>query len=319
MNDQNQLSQAIKNEAKKQGFNPVGIAKIPGGARIQTRTASLQRWLEAGHHADMKWMEAPRRENIESLLNGAKSVLAVGLNYYVEEEKAPNSLSIARYAWGKDYHKTIKQRLKKIGQWLEKERPNSRWKICVDSSPLLDKAWAEEAGIGWIGKNSNLINPKLGSWMVIGHLICTEPLTPDEPETPLCGKCQDCLEACPTKAISEPFVVDARRCLAYHTIENRNKSLPEEIKKSLGTWVAGCDICQDVCPWNQKSIPSSSDPDVIPKKWILNLTREEALQWDDKQWNEKTNESALKRIKPWMWRRNIEATKKNKPSTLNTK
>ena len=314
MDAQNELSKNLKKVAEGEGFNPVGIACIPGSSQIELRTQSLQKWLNAGFQAEMKWMAAPRRKDIESLLEGVKSVLAVGMNYYVDAKPKENSLSIARYAWGKDYHKVIEQRLKRVGHWLEAERPNCRWKICVDSAPLLDKAWAEEAGLGWIGKNSNLINKKTGSWMVLGHLLSTEELTPDEPAKQRCGECEACINACPTKAISEPFIVNANQCLAYHTIENRNSKLPQEIIKSLGTWVAGCDICQDVCPWNQKRIPSSVDPEMQPKEWMLNLKPYEALSWDDQEWQERLQGTALKRIKPWMWRRNAKAIQNNQAS-----
>ncbi|WP_320668371.1 tRNA epoxyqueuosine(34) reductase QueG [Prochlorococcus sp. MIT 1307] len=307
MKTPSELSKALKKEAKSQGFTLVGIATIPGSDRIALRTAALQRWLNAGHQGEMKWMAAPRRQKIETLLEDAKSLLSVGLNYYVKENKEAQALSIARYGWGKDYHKVIKQRLKRIGRWLEKERPNTAWKICVDSAPLLEKAWAEEAGLGWIGKNSNLINQHHGSWMVLGHLLSTEPLLPDTPTKPLCGKCQICIDACPTKAISEPFVINSNLCLAYHTIENRSAALPKTITASLGNWIAGCDICQEVCPWNQKELQSSKDPAMQPKDWMLKLTKEQALSWSDNKWNEKLNGSALKRIKPWMWRRNAEA------------
>ncbi|WP_320675860.1 tRNA epoxyqueuosine(34) reductase QueG [Prochlorococcus sp. MIT 1300] len=313
---QSELTQELKNQAKIEGFTPVGIARIPGSKRLSLRTAALERWLNANYQADMNWMAAERRKKIETLLEGVCSVLAVGLNYYVDKNPIPGTLSIARYGWGKDYHKVVNQRLRKIGRWLEKERPGCRWKVCVDTAPLLDKAWAEEAGIGWIGKNSNLINAQNGSWMVIGHLLCTEPLIPDKPATPSCGQCQLCLEHCPTNAITEPFVVDARLCIAYHNIENRNSSLPSEITESIGNWVAGCDICQEICPWNQKPLPSSKDPDVQPKPWVLGLTTKQALQWDDETWKTNLRNSALKRIKPWMWRRNAYAVQKKKKKSF---
>ncbi len=309
---QNQLSDELKAEVRRLGFHLVGIARTPGSNRIKMRTASLERWLNAGNQADMGWMEAPRRKNIETLLEGVQSVVVVGLNYFTKEAIInKDKLLIARYAWGNDYHKVIEKRLKKVGKWLEKKRVNCKWTICVDSKPLLEKAWAEEAGIGWIGKNSNLINKNHGSWMVIGHLLCTEALTPDKPSEPLCGNCQKCIEACPTNAISEPFVVNSQKCIAYHNIENRNKELPENIKKSIGKWIAGCDICQEVCPWNEKAIPNQKDPDVQPKKWILNLTKEQVIEWDDDMWKKKLKNSALKRIKPWMWRRNAKTIDKN--------
>jgi epoxyqueuosine reductase len=314
--DQDQLSDELKEQARKQGFDPVGIARFPGSNRIQLRSAALQRWLNAGHQADMGWMAAPRRQRANELLEGMTSLLAVGLNYFVNTQRPTGSLLVARYGRGRDYHRVVEQRLRRVGRWLEQQRPDCRWKICVDAAPLLEKAWAEEAGLGWIGKHSNLIHSQQGSWMVLGHLLCTEPLTPDKPAKSLCGKCQSCLDVCPTKAITEPFVIDARLCLAYHTIENRNPDLPANIVNHLGNWVAGCDICQDVCPWNQTSLLSSKDPDIQPRNWLLNLTRDQALSWSDTTWNEQLRGSALKRIKPWMWRRNAAATQSNKPPTL---
>ncbi len=299
------LTQKIKEKAFEEGFDAVGIAKVPGSSRIKLRTDSLERWLKAGHQAKMEWMKSPKRKNIEQMLQGVQSVLAVGLNYYIDTEKTPKDFSIARYGWGDDYHKIIEKKLKKIAKLLEKERPNSKSKICVDTSAFLDKAWAEEAGIGWIGKNSNIINSKIGSWMFLGHLLSTEVLEADEPSKSICGECEKCIEACPTKAIEEPFVVNANKCLAYHTLENREKELPKNIISKMGNWVAGCDICQEVCPWNKTNIPSTSEPDLQPSQWILNISKKEALSWSDSQWKENLKSSALKRIKPWMWRRNI--------------
>ncbi|AAP99053.1 MULTISPECIES: tRNA epoxyqueuosine(34) reductase QueG [Prochlorococcus] len=309
---QDELSYSLKREAEKKGFQPVGIARITKSKRIKLRTDALERWIEAGHHADMNWMKAPARIEAEKLLYGVKSVLVVGLNYFtIPENKKPNQLLIGRYAQGNDYHKVIEKRLKEIGKWLQTKRPDSKWKICVDSKPLLEKAWAEEAGLGWIGKNSNLINSKQGSWMVLGNLLSTEELIPDKPSESLCGKCQKCIEACPTKAIVEPFVIDSRKCIAYHNIENRNKDIPIEIQKAMGLWIAGCDICQEICPWNQQKIPISLDPDTQPKEWILDLTAKQAKEWDDKNWQKKLKGSSLKRIKPWMWRRNANYILKN--------
>ena len=299
------LSAELKHQARSQGFEPVGIACLPGGPQLQLRTAALQRWLTAGHQADMNWMAKSSRAQAGLLLDGAKSLLAVGLNYYVRQERKPGCLAVARYGWGRDYHRVVSQRLRRLGRWLEEQCPGSRWRVCVDTAPLLDKAWAEEAGLGWIGKHSNLIQAQRGSWMVIGHLLTTEKLQADRPSTPLCGRCHDCIDACPTKAIREPFVVDARRCIAYHTIENRSQQLPSMITATLGPWVAGCDICQDVCPWNHGLIPSSEDPDVQPRPWLLSLEREKAMVWSNASWDKRLQGSALRRIKPWMWRRNI--------------
>lgn len=311
-----QLSRALKQQALAQGFNPVGIARFPGGPRLQLRTAALQRWLEAGHHADMGWMEAPRRKDASTLLDNAISLLAVGLNYFVDAQPEPGSLRVARYGWGRDYHRVVEQRLRRVGHWLSEQRPDCRWRVCVDVAPLLDKAWAEEAGLGWIGKNSNLIHGQRGSWMVIGHLLTTLPLEADEPARSLCGRCTACLDACPTKAITEPFVVDSRRCIAYHTIENREQHLPTAISEAIGPWVAGCDICQDVCPWNHKQLPSSEEPELQPRPWLLNLSRDDLDSWDADTWDTNLRGSALRRIKPWMWRRNAAAAQADPPPSL---
>jgi len=312
-----ELSQNLKRKALDEGFDLVGIASVPGSKSIDLRTAALERWLSAGHHADMNWMHAEKRKNIETLLKGVSSLLAVGLNYYTNHAREPNALRIARYGWGRDYHKVIEKKLKKVGKWLEIQRPNSKWRVCVDSSPLLDKAWAEEAGIGWIGKNSNLINKEIGSWILIGHLLSTEKLLPDKRAKPFCAQCSACMDQCPTNAISEPFVVNSNLCIAYHTIENKSAKLPKKIKKSLDQWIAGCDICQDVCPWNNNRVPHNNDPDMQPKDWMLNLSVEEANNWSDDEWKEKVSGTALKRIKPWMWRRNLLAIKSS--NTINLK
>ncbi len=306
------LTHELKEKAKSKGFNPVGIAAIAGSNRIRMRTESLERWLNAGHHADMGWMKAPARFEIDRLLKGAQSVLVVGLNYFtLPPKKKLNNLLIGRYAWGNDYHKVLEKRLKEIGHWLTEQRPQSQWKVCVDSKPLLEKAWAEEAGLGWIGKNSNLINSKRGSWMVLGNLISTEKLIPDKPAIALCGKCQKCIDSCPTQAITEPFVVNARKCIAYHNIENRAKEIPIEIQKAMGNWVAGCDICQEECPWNQKEIPISYDPDTQAKDWIFNLTIKKAIESNEIDWKQLLQGSSLRRIKPWMWKRNVNYILKN--------
>jgi epoxyqueuosine reductase len=302
-----ELASALKAQALELGFNLVGIASARGSERIRLRNAALQRWLSAGHHGEMAWMQDPRRQAIEALLPGVRSVVAVGLNYYVDDQPAPGSLKVARYGWGRDYHRVIDGRLRALGRWLESNQPQSQWRACVDSTPLLDKAWAEEAGLGWIGKHSNLINRDWGSWLLIGHLLTDLELPADEPATPNCGACRACLDACPTQAITEPFVVDARRCIAFHTIENRADQLPADIASNLNGWVAGCDICQDVCPWNQQALVSSTDPDLQPRPWWLDLQGADALGWSDGAWDEKLRASALRRIKPSMWRRNIAA------------
>lgn len=311
--DPGALALALKQQAGDLGFDPVGIAAVPGSPRITLRSAALERWLAAGHQADMGWMADPRRRAIEALLPGVRSVVAVGLSYYVDQVRMPGGLAVARYGWGRDYHRVIDGRLRQLGRWLEQQAPGVQWRACVDSAPLMDKVWAEEAGLGWIGKHGNLIHPKRGSWLLLGHLLTGLELPADQPATPQCGSCSRCIPACPTRAISEPFVVDSRRCIAFHTIENRNPQLPDAITAQMSPWVAGCDACQDACPWNQQPLESSKDPDVQPRPWLLNLQAEEALQWTDEEWDKRLRASALRRIKPWMWRRNLQAAQADNP------
>ena len=307
--DIKEISKKLKSKAIYEGFSIAGIANIPGSSRINLRTEALDRWLENNFHGDMKWMETEKRKNINLILDGAKSVLAVGYNYLSETSVKDNNLKIAKFGQGHDYHKVIKKKLKIIGRWINTELPECKWKICVDSSPLLEKAWAEESGLGWIGKNSNLINKDNGSWLLLGFIIFDTQFEPDRPSKSLCGQCEKCIERCPTNAITEPFVINSQLCIAYHTIENRDLNLPIIIQENLNGWIAGCDICQDVCPWN-KSAPTNKSTDTKSKGWIKKLSID-ALNWSDEKWSENLKGTTLKRIKPWMWKRNIKASIKN--------
>ena len=305
-----EISKKLKERAINEGFSICGIASIPGSSRLKLRTNALDRWLSNKHHSEMKWMEAEKRKNIGLLLDGAKSVLSVGFTYISSQNNGKNkTLKVGKFGQGEDYHKVIYKKLKNIGIWINNEIPDCKWKICVDTSPLLEKAWAEESGLGWIGKNSNLINKKHGSWFTLGFLILTEDLEPDKPHQSLCGKCDKCIEHCPTNAIVEPFVIKSDLCIAYHTIESREKTIPKKIEENLNGWVAGCDICQDICPWNNSVIYNDSF-ETTPKEWIKSLNIE-SLGWDDKTWEKNLERTTLKRIKPWMWRRNIKANLKN--------
>ncbi len=303
--DKKEISKKLKERAILEGFTIAGIASIPGSSRIKLRTSALERWLSNNHHSEMKWMEAERRKNISSLLEDAKSVLSVGFTYNSSNNDNNNLFKVGKFGQGEDYHKVIYKKLKNIGKWIDIEIPECKWKICVDTSPLLEKAWAEESGLGWIGKNSNLINKKNGSWFTLGFIILTKDLVPDKPHQSLCGKCDLCIEQCPTKAIIEPFVIKSDLCISYHTIESRAKTIPKEIEENLNGWIAGCDICQDVCPWN-RSVPYNDTYETNPKEWLKNLSIE-SLNWDDKTWKKNLKGSTLRRIKPWMWRRNIKA------------
>jgi len=307
--DKKEISKKLKERAIFEGFTVAGIASIPGSSRVKLRTKALERWLSNNYHAEMKWMEAEKRKNIGSLFEDAKSVLSVGFTYINSQNSNNNFLKVAKFSQCEDYHKVIHKKFKNIGKWIDQEIPDCKWKICVDTAPLLEKAWAEEAGIGWIGKNSNLINKKNGSWFTLGFMILTKDLIPDKPHQSLCGKCDNCIKHCPTKAIVEPFVIKSDLCIAYHTIESRDKTIPKKIEKNLGGWVAGCDVCQDVCPWN-KSVPYNNNHETTPKEWIKNLNIE-SLNWDDKTRQENLKGTTLKRIKPWMWKRNIQANINN--------
>ena len=308
-----EISKKLKERAISEGFTIAGIASIPGSSRIKLRTHALERWLSNNNHAEMKWMEAERRKNISSLLEDAKSVLSVGFSY-ISSQRNNAYFKVGKFAQGEDYHKVIYKKLKNIGKWINLKIPDCKWKICVDTSPLLEKAWAEESGLGWIGKNSNLINKKNGSWFTLGFIILTKDLVPDEPHKSLCGKCDKCIESCPTNAIVEPFVIKSDLCIAYHTIESREERIPKNIEKNLNGWVAGCDICQDVCPWN-KSVPLNNTWETSPREWIKNLNIE-SLNWDEEIWKKNLKGTTLKRIKPWMWKRNIKANLKYKRKKL---
>ena len=310
--DKKEISKKLKERAIFEGFTIAGIASIPGSSRMKLRTNALERWLSNNYHAEMKWMEAERRKNISSLLEEAKSVLSVGFTYINSHNNINNNnpFKIGKFSQGEDYHKVIYKKLRKIGKWIDLEIPNCKWKICVDTSPLLEKAWAEESGLGWIGKNSNLISKKNGSWFTLGFMILTEDLIPDKPHQSLCGKCDMCIQQCPTKAIVEPFVIRSDLCIAYHTIESRKKIFPKKIEEHLNGWIAGCDICQDVCPWN-KEVPYNNTSETTPREWIKNLNID-SLSWDNETWAKNLKGTTLKRIKPWMWKRNMQANLRNK-------
>ncbi len=303
------LSYKLKKKAISEGFAVSGIASIPGSSRIKLRTKALERWLNNNYHSDMKWMEAEKRKNINSLLKDAKSVLTVGFNYLSEQHIQNVKFKVGKFGQGEDYHKVIYKKLKNLGKWINNEVPDCEWKICIDTSPLLEKAWAEEAGLGWIGKNSNLINREHGSWLTLGFMILNKDLVSDNASQSLCGKCEKCIEKCPTNAITEPFVINSDLCIAYHTIENRNQNFPEHIEKNLNGWIAGCDICQDICPWN-KSVPVNKSIEALPKQWLKDLSID-SLSWDEERWENNLKGTTLKRIRPWMWKRNIEAMLKN--------
>jgi iron-sulfur cluster binding protein, putative len=286
-------AEEVKAYARRLGFHRVGIARVVPGP-----TSHLQAWLAAGYHADMAWLNDARRQQIQRVLPGVQSVIAVALNYYWPGEQ-PKVGKIARYAWGRDYHRVLGRRLRALAAWLHRQVPDCQTRIYVDTGPVEDKLWAAWAGLGWVGKHSNLITRQYGSWVVLGEVLTTIALTPDAPHTEHCGTCTRCLVACPTGAIVRPFVVDSRRCIAYHTIENRQETLPPEITARLQGWLAGCDICQEVCPWNQRFAQPTDIAEFAPRlpRWSLR----EWAELDVETWDRTLRGSALRRIKPAMW------------------
>ena len=299
----------IKAQAQKIGFHEVGIATVESNPTYQQATKQLQDWLGLGYHADMAWMANPKRQDIKSLMPEARSIICVALNYYTPHQHSehPEDGKISRYGWGRDYHKVMGQKLKALTNWLQQQEQAIVARYSVDTAPIQDKFWAQQAGIGWIAKNSNVITRKYGSWIFLGEILTNLELQPDTPHTQHCGSCTRCLDACPTNAIAKPFVVDANRCIAYHTIENRSLSLPPQIASKLSGWVAGCDICQDVCPWNQRFAQETDIADFQPYPDNIQPKLEDLATIEQTDWDHQFRASALRRIKPQMLRRNARA------------
>jgi epoxyqueuosine reductase len=299
-------SQQIKEKARAIGFHQVGIATI---VKDELATERLQAWLALGYHADMEWMRNPKRSDVCSLMPEARSLVCVALNYYTPHQRpqGKDCGKISRYGWGRDYHKVMHKKLKAFSQWLEAQEEGIQSRYYADTGPIQDKFWAQQAGIGWIAKNGNVITREYGSWVFLGEILTNLDLTPDTPHTQHCGSCRRCLDACPTNAIAQPFVVDANRCIAYHTIENRAEQLPESIKPHLSGWVAGCDICQDVCPWNQRFAKETDVDEFQPYRENVAPTLQELAQMSEQEWDRRFRASALRRIKLEMWRRNARA------------
>jgi epoxyqueuosine reductase len=295
----------IKQKALELGFNLVGIARIDRtGEEARDR---LQAWLDRGYHADMDWMANPKRQDILACMPDAKSAICVALNYYTPHQHPEGDAyaKISRYGWGRDYHRVMHKLLKALALWLQEQGIEARY--YADTGPVQDKVWAQKAGLGWIAKNGNLISRQYGSWLFLGEVLTNLELDPDRSHTQHCGTCTRCLEACPTGAIPEPFVVDANRCIAYHTIENRAETLPDAIAAKLNGWVAGCDICQDVCPWNQRFATETDRAEFQPYPENLAPKLVELAEISDEAWDRRFRASALRRIKPGMLRRNARA------------
>lgn len=300
-------SSQVKQQAQEIGFHLVGIAAIDN--HQDQAVSHLQNWLASGYQADMAWMANPKRENISAYLPEVRSLISLGLNYYTphQHSEKPDIGKISRYGWGRDYHKVMGKKLKSLSNWLRSHDESIIIRYSVDTAPIQDKVWAQRAGLGWIAKNGNLITRKYGSWVFLGEVLTNLELTPDTTHTSHCGTCTRCLTACPTGAIVKPHVVDANRCIAYHTIENRQPELPENIADNLSGWVAGCDICQDVCPWNQRFAQETDVSDFQPYTANIQPQLSELANLNETEWDQRFRASALRRIKPDMWRRNAHA------------
>ncbi|WP_088891611.1 tRNA epoxyqueuosine(34) reductase QueG [Leptolyngbya ohadii] len=299
-------SDIIKQKALEFGFHKAGIASADA---VTSHPPELQRWLDRGCQADMDWMANPRRQDVRSLLPSVRSVICVALNYYTAHPRPEGTqyAKISRYGWGRDYHRILHKKLKAFSQWLQAQGEGIEARYYADTGPIQDKVWAQQAGIGWIAKNSNVITRDYGSWVFLGEILTNLELLPDRPHTQHCGTCTRCLEACPTQAITQPFVVDANRCIAYHTIENRAKSIPPEVAGKMQGWIAGCDICQDVCPWNQRFAQETDVAEFQPYPWNVAPELETIAHLSDEDWDRRFPASALRRIKPEMLRRNAQA------------
>lgn len=306
----------IKQKALEIGFHKIGITPAVS-AQETPEIARLQNWLNQSYQADMDWMANPKRQDIHQLMPEVQSVICVALNYYTPHQHSedPQTAKISRYGWGRDYHKILHKKLKQFANWLQEQNPEIKARYYADTGPIQDKMWAQRAGLGWIAKNSNVITREYGSWVFLGEILTNLELTPDQPHTQHCGTCTRCIEACPTNAIVEPFVVDAGRCIAYHTIENRAEKLPEEIASKMQRWVAGCDICQEVCPWNIRFSQPTNVQEFEPYPENIAPSLAELAEISDQEWSRRFTASALRRIKPEMLRRNAEA---NRETTLNS-
>ncbi|CDM95644.1 MAG: tRNA epoxyqueuosine(34) reductase QueG [Limnospira sp. PMC 1291.21] len=292
------------------GFDQVGFTPATS---TPEEVEGLRLWLKAGYQADLAWMDNPKRQDIRLVMPEVRSLICVAINYYTphQHKHEPQYAKISRYGWGRDYHRILHKKLKQFCQWLKQQGEHIEARYYADTGPIQDKLWAQRAGLGWIAKNGNLITRNYGSWVFLGEVLTNLVLEYDRPHTEHCGTCTRCLSACPTNAIAQPFVVDANRCIAYHTIENRAETLPPEIATNLHNWVAGCDICQDVCPWNQRFAKPTKEAAFNPYPENLAPTLEELATISDETWSERFTASALRRIKPYMWRRNAQANMKS--------
>ena len=311
INNKTKHTHFIKSEAKRLGFLSCGISKA---SFLEQEAPRLENWLNKNHQGKMTYMENhfDKRLNPTLLVPDSKSVISLLLNYYPSEIQNPKSYKISKYAYGQDYHFVIKQKLNELLYQIQNEIGAVSGRAFVDSAPVLDKAWAAKSGLGWIGKNSNLITQKVGSFYFIAELIVDLDLEYDASTTDHCGTCTACIDACPTQAIVAPYVVDGSKCISYFTIELK-ENIPTEMKGKFNDWAFGCDVCQDVCPWNRFSKPHS-EPLFNPNQEILNFTKKDWIEITEDTFKKVFSKSAVKRTKIDGLKRNISFLKSTNPN-----
>ncbi|MEM9000689.1 MAG: tRNA epoxyqueuosine(34) reductase QueG [Bacteroidota bacterium] len=289
-----QRTDIIKAEASRLGFLSCGISKA---VFLEEEAPRLEKWLKKEMHGEMRYMENhfDKRLDPTKLVEGSKSVISLLLNYYPSQNQDEESYKLSKYAYGTDYHFVIKDKLKNLLHTIEEEIGEVHGRAFVDSAPVLDKAWAAKSGLGWIGKHSNLLTQQVGSFYFIAELIVDIELEYDTPVTDHCGTCTACIDACPTQAIVEPYVVDGSKCISYFTIELKNE-IPTGYKDKFDDWMFGCDVCQDVCPWNRFSKPHS-EPLFHPHPELLSMTKKDWDEITEEVFQKVFKKSAVKRTK----------------------
>ncbi len=303
------LSEDIRRKAAELGIDKIGFARADALSEDGPR---FLEWLDWGFHGEMAWLgrEPEKRTDPKLIFPEARSVIAVALNYYTPTQHGNDRAAgkISRYAWGDDYHDVLKEKLRALLDWIISENPDADGKICVDTAPVMDKAWAVRAGVGWLGKHSNVITKEYGSWVFLGEILLKMDLDPDEIVADHCGSCTACIEACPTDAIVQPYVVDSNRCISYATIELRSDKLPPDISTNLNGWIYGCDICQDVCPWNRFEKPTS-EMRFEPRHAEASIDLDVVESLTPECYAERFRKSAMKRTKLGGLKRNAAALK----------
>ncbi|MGB1040801.1 MAG: tRNA epoxyqueuosine(34) reductase QueG [Flavobacteriales bacterium] len=293
----------IKQKAHELGFMFCGVSNAEF---LEEEAPRLEKWLESNMQGNMQYMENhfDKRLDPRLLVDGAKSVVSLALNYFPEKTQNEDSYKISKYAYGEDYHFIIKWKLKELMKFIQAEIGEVGGRVFVDSAPVLDRAWAKKSGLGWIGKNANLINKEAGSFFFLAELIIDLELEPDGPVKDYCGTCTACIDECPTDAIPEPYVVDGSKCISYLTIELKDEIIPKEFQGKMEDWMFGCDICQDVCPWNRFSTPHK-EPLLNPKPNLLGLNKKDWQDLTEEVFRDLFKNSAVKRTKFDGLKRNI--------------